>query len=286
MTSIATVFDDHPVTFTLFRGEPVVPAREIGAAMGYAGRGLQDLIGGPWSGDFEEGKDYHLLTGEALAEFKAVSRDSSGFAGRVDRSPSLLLLTETGLYAVALKTDKALGVRLRRFLAREVLPKLARGEAVGSAPKLKHEERAEAREYRILADRLRRTDPARAHALYAKACAVLGVEAPVGDPPKLGGDPKMAELLAAWHAAFSDRPVTSAEIMAFAREASPRSNPLRDALGLLVWKGRTPDPLRLGFFLRELRGKQQGAFVIARCPEMRHGATLWRCDRVAQDRAP
>jgi prophage antirepressor-like protein len=192
MTSIATVFDDHPVTFTLFRGEPVVPAREIGAAMGYAGRGLQDLIGGPWSGDFEEGKDYHLLTGEALAEFKAASRDSSGIDRRVDRSPSLLLLTETGLYAVALKTDKALGVRLRRFLAREVLPKLARGEAVGSAPKLGHEERAEAREYRILADRLRRTDPARAHALYAKACAVLGVEAVA--PPKPASEPPVVRV--------------------------------------------------------------------------------------------
>ncbi len=41
-----------------------------------------------------------------------------------------MILHETGLDLVCLKTDKPAGARLRRFLVKDVLPKLRRGEPV------------------------------------------------------------------------------------------------------------------------------------------------------------
>lgn len=125
-------FENHPITFVTFRGEPVVVARELGAALGYADPSkIGEKIRGDWSGDFIEGTDYRLLDGADLAAFKAEWPDTpeSG-ASTLDRTRrALLVLTESGWWMVAQKTEKALGVKLRRFLV-EVLKKIARGEGV------------------------------------------------------------------------------------------------------------------------------------------------------------
>jgi len=130
-------FENHPITFVNFRGEPVVVARELGAALGYADPSkIGEKIRGDWSADFIEGTDYRLLDGADLAAFKAEWSDTpeSGVSTLDRTRRALLVLTESGWWMVAQKTEKALGVKLRRFLATEVLPKLGRGEAVG-APK-------------------------------------------------------------------------------------------------------------------------------------------------------
>jgi prophage antirepressor-like protein len=177
-SSIATVFDNHPVTFVMFRGEPIVAIEEMGTALGYAPGNLRHLVRNEWAADFVEGKDYHLLAGEALAEFKALDRRSETPLV-ASRARALLVLTESGLYAIALKTEKSLGVRLRRFLVDEVLPKLARGESVGSSkPTLPSAEvRAWFAEQRRAADLLLRAgDKAGARAILTAATAsVLGM---------------------------------------------------------------------------------------------------------------
>lgn len=131
-------FEDHPITFVTFRGQPVVVARELGAALGYADPALLTRkIRSDWSDDFTAGEDYRMLDGADLLAFKAEwpdMSDSDTSASLAQTRRSLLILTESGLWMVAQKTEKSLGVKLRRFLADHVLPKLARGEAIGAKP--------------------------------------------------------------------------------------------------------------------------------------------------------
>lgn len=131
--ALALTFNGSPVTFRPYGDGHVVIAREMGAALGYSDPvRLPKLIRSEWAEDFTEGTDYELLTGPALASFKDVAGDNEGrHTALVPHAKSLLVLTETGLWAVALRTEKAMGVRLRHFLKSEVLPKLARGESVG-----------------------------------------------------------------------------------------------------------------------------------------------------------
>jgi prophage antirepressor-like protein len=129
-------FEDHPLTFVRFNGEPVVVARELATALGYAEPSrLGALIRDEWAAEFTEGTDFRLLDGASLSAFKAQWPDTPEHGvSTLDRTRrALLVLTESGLWMVAQKTEKALGVKLRRFLATKVLPRLARGEGIPAA---------------------------------------------------------------------------------------------------------------------------------------------------------
>jgi prophage antirepressor-like protein len=133
---LSEVFEGHPLTFVSFKGEPVVVARELAAALGYVDPSkIGEKIRGDWSADFREGEDFRLLDGDDLSAFKAAWPDTpvAGASTLTHTRRSLLILTESGLWMVAQKTEKELGVKLRRFLAEKVLPKLARGEGIPSA---------------------------------------------------------------------------------------------------------------------------------------------------------
>lgn len=128
-------FDGHPVRFHLFRGRICVVSAEVGAALGYAdnGKSLVDVIRKQWGEELIEGEDFDVLTGTNLRDFKravALTESSSVSAN----ARSLMVLYEAGVDGVCLKTDKPDGVRLRRFLRRDVLPKIRRGEAVLPGP--------------------------------------------------------------------------------------------------------------------------------------------------------
>jgi prophage antirepressor-like protein len=177
---LTETFEGKALTFVTFRGEPVVVARELANALGYADPSrLGDLIRREWSGDFQEGEDFRLLEGEELAEFKRLT-PSGGVSSVDSRAPSLLILTESGLYLVALRTEKALGVKLRRFLATVVLPKLARGEGVPAAKQVtEHEARkTRIREGQMIlrgAELLHRTAPGRRTEIAALMSRFLSV---------------------------------------------------------------------------------------------------------------
>lgn len=126
-------FNGHTLTVVEYDGQPVMVARELAAALGYSDPSrLGDLIRNEWAADFTEGEDFRALRGEPLAEFKRLT-PPDGVSLVDPRSPSLLILTESGWWMVAQRTEKALGVKLRRFLSREVLPRLARGESIPAA---------------------------------------------------------------------------------------------------------------------------------------------------------
>lgn len=190
-------FENHPITFVTFRGDPVVVARELGAALGYADPSkIGEKIRGDWSGDFIEGTDYRLLDGADLAAFKAEWPDTpeSG-ASTLDRTRrALLVLTESGWWMVAQKTEKALGVKLRRFLV-EVLKKIARGEAIGGAvepsalPRTPMEVTAYDRETRLYAGAMMRSGRKSDAADYmrsreqARGLFLSGPTTPTAPPP-------------------------------------------------------------------------------------------------------
>ena len=133
-TVITTEFEGKTLTILTWKGKPAWIASEVGAALGYAQRGgrLVTLITRDWSEEFIYGHDYVMVTGDELAALKAALEPATDAVG--GRTAHLTLLLEPGLHLVLTKTGKTIGRRLRRFLVDEVLPRLARGQAVGPRP--------------------------------------------------------------------------------------------------------------------------------------------------------
>lgn len=130
LVRIQEVFHGHPLSFYMFRGRPCAIAADVGRALEYAneGKALPDVIRKHWAEEMIEGKDFDVLSGSHLREFKALLDVTD--AASVSRVPNLMVLHESGIDLVCIKTEKPLGKKLRRFLADEVLPKLRRGEPI------------------------------------------------------------------------------------------------------------------------------------------------------------
>jgi prophage antirepressor-like protein len=157
ITKITNEFEGCEITTLTYRGKPAWIAREIGEAIGYGegGKRLTRNLTGDWSEEFVEGHDYTLLSGIELADFRAVFKGADFAPLKSNRGT--ILLFESGLYLALAKTNKPVGKRLRRFLAEEVLPQIARdGSYIPSRSvedgKLESDRRlamAEAREKRL-----------------------------------------------------------------------------------------------------------------------------------------
>lgn len=127
-------FGGRPLTVVMHKGEIHYIARELGAVLEYSSDGarLSRRITSEWSDEFSEGKHFTVLRGDDLADIKRLGPDSG--PSPVDpRSPSLMLLTESGLDMVLIKTDKEIGKRLRAFVVDVVFPKLRSGETIAPA---------------------------------------------------------------------------------------------------------------------------------------------------------
>lgn len=123
-------FESQSITTITFRGKPAWLALEIGRVLGYSENGnrLTRKITQQWSDELVEGRDFIRLKGEELSDLKKVlepGTDSvlSPFATHA------VLLFESGVHFVCLKTEKPIGKRLRRFLVDEVMPQLVRDGA-------------------------------------------------------------------------------------------------------------------------------------------------------------
>ena len=126
LINITTEFEGGQLTTIVYRGRPAWIAREVGVALGYAdgGRRLTSKIRGDWSGEFIEGTDFTVLAGKELQHFKALVEVSTESVP--SRAPHVMLLFESGLHICCVRTAKPIGVKLRRFLADQVLPQLVR----------------------------------------------------------------------------------------------------------------------------------------------------------------
>jgi prophage antirepressor-like protein len=116
-------------------GRPHFVAAEVGLALGYEdGSRLPDLIAAEWSEEFIAGTDFVKLSGSELVAVKAALNDSPKHGeSKRGGARSMILLTRDGLNLALMKTRKAAGVRMRRWLASEVLPALQQGELVASS---------------------------------------------------------------------------------------------------------------------------------------------------------
>lgn len=123
-------FDGHSLTTVTHKNRLCWIAAEVGDALGYADRTeVQRLINREWADEFEEGDDFLVLRGQDLKDFKRlteVSGENTLTLGWLKFTPNLMLLTEEGVYAVCLKTNKPAGKRLRKFIKGEVVPQIVR----------------------------------------------------------------------------------------------------------------------------------------------------------------
>lgn len=130
--SIALVreFEGRRVTTLTYNERECWLAGELGQAIGYGHGGTRFVskITAEWSDELIDGTDYRKIEGAELADLKAVlglTTDSVGSHAR-----SVIVLFESGVNLALMKTHKPAGVRLRRWLADEVLPQIRRGGAV------------------------------------------------------------------------------------------------------------------------------------------------------------
>jgi prophage antirepressor-like protein len=130
LTYVTSVFEGREIAIYVFRGRPCMIAQEHGATLGYDEGGFRKTLGN-WSDELLEGTDIETLTGPALAEFKELLPLSVKMT--LSHARSLTILYESGYDLVNIKTEKPEGKRLRRHLADKVIPKLRRGESIGTA---------------------------------------------------------------------------------------------------------------------------------------------------------
>ena len=138
-------FDDTELSFITYKGRRAVLASELGEALGYSdtnGSQLIRMMNRDWKDDFEEGIDFDLIAGDELRDLRDVfARADFARANQDDElvdprygstnpipsmARSVAILYESGINLACIRTRKPIGRRLRRWLAREVLPQIAK----------------------------------------------------------------------------------------------------------------------------------------------------------------
>lgn len=134
-------FEGHALTVLMRDGRPYFAAAEVSAALGYEPSKLADKVGGEWASEFIEGTDYAVIRGDDARTISQIIREKlSEIEPPETGGPKkggahrLLLLTRDGLNLALMKTRKPAGVRMRRWLASEVLPALAQTEVAAPPP--------------------------------------------------------------------------------------------------------------------------------------------------------
>ncbi len=134
----ADEFEGQTLTTLTYKGRPSWIAADVGRLLGYSKNGsrLVSKITKKWRKEILPGRDFVILKGQELADFKALFQLSTGSVPSCDqltspdllgsRAPHVMLLFEKGLYGVCLKTNKPIGVRLRDFVKQKILPQVAR----------------------------------------------------------------------------------------------------------------------------------------------------------------
>ena len=135
ITCLTRDFEGEPLPFFTYRGQLATVLKQLGKRLSYArdGERLVNNVMDDWSSEFEEGKHWVRLDGDDLAAFKVMYVLHT--AGVSSNTPQLIVLLEPGIHLVLLKTSKPVGVRLRNFLATEVMPALLRTGKYAATPK-------------------------------------------------------------------------------------------------------------------------------------------------------
>lgn len=126
---ISLDFDGHPVTAVKFRGRWCWLPSQIAVAIGYdQSSRIAKRISSEWADEFIAGHDYDVISGPDLRDLRSLLELSPKFGpSSVEKyAPRVTVLYESGLHLALLRTRKPAGKKLRRLLAEQVLPQLAR----------------------------------------------------------------------------------------------------------------------------------------------------------------
>lgn len=116
-------FGEYPLTILEIRGVVSFIALEVGRALGYSEDGANFVVSvGQWAknGEIRQGEHLIRVEGEDLAEVKALTSETD--VSR--RAPSLLLLTERGLYRSLILSGGPKAATFRDWLDGVVLPSI------------------------------------------------------------------------------------------------------------------------------------------------------------------
>jgi prophage antirepressor-like protein len=116
-------YEGWPIAAIEYRGAMLMFPRQVGAALGYADDGgrMISTMSNEWSDRLREGDHFVKLVNGELAALK------QAFPNQIDkRTPSLLMLTERGLYRVLMLSGKPKALAFQDWLDGEVLPSIRR----------------------------------------------------------------------------------------------------------------------------------------------------------------
>jgi hypothetical protein len=125
------LFGKHRIPLHSFRGMMVMVAGDFDAPLDYEAGVIAQQLTSAWADEVRDGVHFMVLRGTDLREFKR-GLDATRTNLVPSKASQLTILTEAGIDRVCLLTKKPSGVRLRAFIADHVLPKLRRGEPVGT----------------------------------------------------------------------------------------------------------------------------------------------------------
>ena len=114
MIKLTKEFEEKNITTITFRGRPAWLSLEIGRALGYSENGnrLAKKITQDWSDEIIEGRDCTILSGEELSELKQLLEVGENSV-LSSYAPHAMLLFESGLHFVCLRTNSPIGRKLR-----------------------------------------------------------------------------------------------------------------------------------------------------------------------------
>ncbi len=117
-------FEGQALPWFNIEGVPHVPTWIVGKLLGYAegGSKLARMFSQEWD-DAEDGVEYRTLSGQMLADLKAVC-EAAGLGTEIvpSRAPSLHMLTQAGVDLACMNSHKEVGKRMKLWLRREVFP--------------------------------------------------------------------------------------------------------------------------------------------------------------------
>ena len=117
------------ITPILMDGQPVFMPQEIEERLGYVD--LSDSI--HKSEGFKEGVDYVVVEGEKLEQIRNILRRSNTPLQISPKARSLTLITESGFWGVAFRSNKPECIALRIWVTSEVLPAIRKTGTYGAA---------------------------------------------------------------------------------------------------------------------------------------------------------
>ena len=117
-------FEGNELFLIRYKGRECWVASQVANAIGYKeSKTLTGKITGEWYEEFERGKDFDVLRGKELSDFKELLKGICD-SGIALFSSQMTILYESGIYAACLLSRVSSGRKLRKWLSTDVIPSI------------------------------------------------------------------------------------------------------------------------------------------------------------------